>query len=330
MKKLLFVCLMSLFWGSGIMAPEVKAQYVYYYTDVHYDSFYRYVDGYTTTYLDYYSGFYYDPAVLGELYRTDMNETPLDAGYDEGYADIFPAEVYLFTWNYVEGRTYCTAGTHFVIDAYTGWRSVVARLYPCITIPYSPTPTPTVTPTPTPTITPTPTPASTPTVISVTFEQIHPSTEPISQNPQVSPHNPGIGLRIFPDDDYPQDPVDRQRIRVAATLSQPVPNVQVYFRNFDLDDPATDPIIDPMGNAGNDNNGTPLAGTLSACTATSNGCWASSNASGVATVEFTVTRQPGDNFAIAAGVNPNEVGAVNMSGIDLINGSGQPIPTSCT
>jgi hypothetical protein len=156
---------------------------------------------------------------------------------------------------------------------------------------------------------------------------------PISPNPAVAPHNPGIGLRIFPDDDVPQDPVDFRLVRVVATLSQPISNVPVYFRNFDLDDPATDPIIDPMGNAGNDNNGTPQAGQLTIL----NGCgvnqgiiFCPSNASGVAVIEFTVTRQPGDNFAIAAGLNPTEVGAVNVNGIDLTNGSGQTIPTSCT
>jgi hypothetical protein len=66
------------------------------------------------------------------------------------------------------------------------------------------------------------------------------------------------------------------------------------------------------------------------CSATSNGCSASTNASGVAIVEFTVTRQPGDNFAIAAGVIPAQVGAVSMNGIELNNGSGQIIPTNCT
>jgi len=309
--------MMSLIWGLGIMVPEAKAQTVYAYTDVQYVPSNRYVDGYTTTWLDYLAGLYYDPAVRGELYRTDMNEEPLDEGYDVGFADIIDAEVYLFSTNYVEGKTYCTSGTHFIIDAFTGNRTIVFRFYPCITIPIPPPPTP-------------PLPTPTPNVTSVTFEQIQTSTEPISPNPVVSPHNPGIGRRIFPDDDVPQDGVDRRLVRVTAALSQPIPNVLVYFRNFDLDDPATDPIIDPLGNAGDDNNGMPRAGTLRECSTTSNGCSASTDSSGVATVVFTVIRQPGDNFAIAAGVIPAEVGAVNMNGIDLINGSGQVIPTSCS
>ena len=153
---------------------------------------------------------------------------------------------------------------------------------------------------------------------------------PISDNPVVNPHNPGIGQRIFADDDTPQDGVDRRLVRVTATLSQPIPNVDVYFRNFDLDDPTDDSIIDPLGNAGDDNNGMPRAGTLSMCVATNDGCRASTDASGVATIEFTVTRQPGDNFAIAAGVITSEVRAVNMNGIELTNGSGQNIPTTCS
>lgn len=97
-----------------------------------------------------------------------------------------------------------------------------------------------------------------------------------------------------------------------------------------MDDPATDTTIDPNGTTGDDNNGNPRAGTLSACLPTANGCSALTNASGIATVEFTVTRQPGDNFAIAAGVIPAQVGAVTMNGIDLINGNEQVIPTSCS
>ncbi|MGH9948645.1 MAG: hypothetical protein ACRD6X_15820, partial [Pyrinomonadaceae bacterium] len=201
-----------------------------------------------------------------------------------------------------------------------------------------PTPTPTPTPTPCdpfaglPCQSPTPTPTPTPNVVSVTFSQVVASSEPISQNPVVMPHNPGVGQRIFPDDDSPGDMTDRRLVRVSATLSQPVANVPVYFRNFDLDDPATDPIIDPMGTAGNDNNGMPNAGEL----LFANGCGANgasvhcpTDANGVARIDFIVTRQPGDNFAIAASTIPAQANAVNIAGIELTNGGGQTIPTSC-
>ena len=227
-------------------------------------------------------------------------------------------------------RTYCVTSAHGLVDYWSYDDGKIIRFFTDEYTAFFTQDCYAFTPPPPPTPTPTPTPTLTPIVTSVAFEQIAPSSEPISPNPTVAPHNPGIGLRIFPDDDFPNDPADHQRIRVIATLSQPIPNVQVYFRNFDLDDPATDTTIDPNGTTGDDNNGNPRAGTLSACLPTANGCSALTNASGIATVEFTVTRQPGDNFAIAAGVIPAQVGAVTMNGIDLINGNEQVIPTSCS
>ena len=227
-------------------------------------------------------------------------------------------------------RTYCVTSAHGLVDYWSYDDGKIIRFFTDEYTAFFTQDCYAFTPPPPPTPTPTPIPTLTPIVTSVAFEQIAPSSEPISPNPTVAPHNPGIGLRIFPDDDFPNDPADHQRIRVIATLSQPIPNVQVYFRNFDLDDPATDTTIDPNGTTGDDNNGNPRAGTLSACLPTANGCSALTNASGIATVEFTVTRQPGDNFAIAAGVIPAQVGAVTMNGIDLINGNEQVIPTSCS
>jgi hypothetical protein len=177
---------------------------------------------------------------------------------------------------------------------------------------------------------PTPTPTATPNVVSVTFSQVTASTEPISPNPVVAPYNPGIGQRIFPDDDTPGDTVDRRLVRVTATLSQPIANVPVYFRNFDLDDPTTDSVIDPNGAAGNDNNGMPRPGQLlfaNGCGANGPSVFCPTNASGVATIDFVVTRQPGDNFAIAASVDPIAVNRVTVNGIELADGNGQNLPT---
>src|SRR5258708_39881161 len=102
MKRISFIGAVSVFLVLIALASKTNAQTIYYYADVHYDSSSRSVDGFTYTSLDYYAGQYYDPAVLGELYRTDMNESPLDSGYNVGYADVFDAEVYLFSTNYVE------------------------------------------------------------------------------------------------------------------------------------------------------------------------------------------------------------------------------------
>jgi hypothetical protein len=227
-------------------------------------------------------------------------------------------------------RRYCVTSEHGFVDY---WSYFDGKVYYSFTDEYTRAYTQecyTFTPPPTPT--PTPSPSPTPNVISVTFSQVTPSTEGITRNPAVAPHNPGIGERIFPDDDTPQDGVDRRLVRVTASLSQPIPNVPVYFRNFDLDDPATDTTIDINGTAGDDNSGTPTAGQLlfaNGCGANGASVFCPTDASGVATIVFVVTRQPGNNFAIAAGLTPAEVNAVNINGIELTNGSGQMIPTSC-
>ena len=97
------------------------------------------------------------------------------------------------------------------------------------------------------------------------------------------------------------------------------------FANFDPDDPSDDLIIDPNGSTGDDNNGEindSPAGQLSAN-------FAETNADGEATVNFTVTRQPGDNFAIAAGTNQDQVGSVAVNGTGLIDGNGNEISIGC-
>ncbi|MEP7075505.1 MAG: hypothetical protein ABI878_06810 [Acidobacteriota bacterium] len=143
------------------------------------------VDGYSGTWLNYNAGLYYDPDVIGDIYRTDNPETSLSNGRSIGYSDIIPAEVYLGTSNYVEGKTYCTFSQHAVWSyfyyASSGlwfdpgrydligngnppWpglpfiyyyviprRHFLGTTQACITIPLSPTPTPTPTPTPSPT-----------------------------------------------------------------------------------------------------------------------------------------------------------------------------------
>lgn len=169
-------------------------------------------------------------------------------------------------------------------------------------------------------------------MVSVTYSQVTASSEPIGDNPEVLPHNTGVGLRIFPDDDYPNDLNDRRQVLVTATLSQPIANVRVHFRSFDLDDPATDTTIDDPTFV-NDNAGTPRIGQLQIA----NGCgvdgaavFCPTNTNGVATVVFTATRQPGDNFAIAASVSPVQANGVNVNGIELTNSGGQNIPITCT
>lgn len=139
---------------------------------------------------------------------------------------------------------------------------------------------------------------------------------PLDNNP-----NAGGGQRIFPDKQTAVDTVNRRRVRVRATLSSPSPNVPIFFRSFDVDDPSSNAgPVDANGANGNDNRGMPQAGTLSAASA-------QTDASGAAQVELTVTMQPGDNFRVAAACNSTYLGGVVVNGTDLRDGSGNTLPT---
>lgn len=195
MKKTLARLIFVLSIVLAVSAAETYSQTAYGISIVRRNEAIRIVDGYSGTWLDYYAGLYYDPEVMGDLYRTDDPETSLSSGRHVGYADIVPAEVYLATTNYVEGRTYCTYSQHFVwsyfyqtsnfwwfdpfrysyfsgggsppFAGYTfSYYYVIPRRHrlgwtqACITIPNIPPPTPTPSPTATPTPTPTPTPCN--------------------------------------------------------------------------------------------------------------------------------------------------------------------------
>lgn len=185
MKKTLARLIFALSIVLAVSAAETYSQTAYGISIVRRNEAIRIVDGYSGTWLDYYAGLYYDPEVMGDLYRTDDPETSLSSGRHVGYADIIPAEVYLATNNYVEGRTYCTYSQHFVwsyfyqtsnfwwfdpfrYSYFSGGGSPPFGGYPfsyyyviprrhrlgwtqaCITIPNIPPPTPTPTPTPPP------------------------------------------------------------------------------------------------------------------------------------------------------------------------------------
>lgn len=125
-------------------------------------------------------------------------------------------------------------------------------------------------------------------VVKVTEVTLLPLGSVLDGNPKA-----GGGLRIFPDKTTPTDTIQRNRILVRARITPPVPGIPIYFKSFDVTDPTPDLTIDPNGTAGNDNLGSPQAGTLISATA-------STGLSGTAGVEFNVTMQPGDNFRIAA------------------------------
>jgi hypothetical protein len=173
-----------------------------------------------------------------------------------------------------------------------------------------------------------------PSVQSVVFESFNDATH----GSTVEPVNPGngiqgsaIGQRIFPDKETGNDNLNRRTVLVKATLAISRPNIKVYFKNYDLDDPSADsPPVDPTGNAGNDNNEAPQAGTFNViepCMSDQNGISCLTDASGVATIEFTTTMQPGDNFAVAASTRPSYLNGVEVDGVNLKDTSSNSLPT---
>lgn len=191
-----------------------------------------------------------------------------------------------------------------------------------------------------------------PKVLSVNYELIHTDDLPIDANP-----NAGGGLRIFPDKKTPNETVDRRRIRVKAQYSQMTAGIRIYFRNFDVDDPSADTApIDandtPTLKTGNDNNGNvdgtsaTRAGVLHVppsgqpnpynCQAFSNanasGVSCETDSNGVAVVEYTLTMQPGDNFAIVASPDEAYVSSLlhTTDGINLKDATNIEIPVTTT
>jgi hypothetical protein len=112
--------------------------------------------------------------------------------------------------------------------------------------------------------------------------------EAISSDPMVGGKRIFVGKRTAGD----TAASDRRKVVVRAQLSEPIPGVRVRFRFFDVDDPSSNgPPVDPNGSAGDDNRG--VGASLSAITEFTDG-------DGQASVVFSVSRQPGDNFRVAA------------------------------
>ncbi|MGI8787523.1 MAG: hypothetical protein ACR2HG_07175 [Pyrinomonadaceae bacterium] len=144
--------------------------------------------------------------------------------------------------------------------------------------------------------------------------------------------------RIFAEKKFPEDTVNHKRVRVKATVGKP--NVAVYFQNYDVDDPSDDDIIDDNGSAGNDNRegriiGQPYppsaAGTLSdgstVCPPSNGMLCRLTDSNGVATITFSVTKQPGDNFRVAASTDPAYLSGVTVNGTGLKDSANISLPT---
>jgi hypothetical protein len=149
---------------------------------------------------------------------------------------------------------------------------------------------------------------------------------PISDNPSA-----GAGKRIYPDRTTPGDLVNRKRVRIVVTTEPLVAAATIYLKSFDLDDPsANSNPIDTNASAGDDNRGSPQAGTLAAVGAsgTSNTLTLTADGSGVARADFTVTMHPGDNFMIAASVDEAFLIGLVADGGNLRDASGNSLPVT--
>jgi hypothetical protein len=139
---------------------------------------------------------------------------------------------------------------------------------------------------------------------------------PLDTNP-----NPGGGLRIYPDKESPQDPVERRTVRVQAITIPQAAGLPVSFRSFDVDDPFSDDRpVDSNGPEGDDNRGEPVLGSLNASVA-------ETDASGVAETVFTVSMKPGDNFKVAAACDATYLEGLVAEGVELRDADGNFLPT---
>ena len=153
-----------------------------------------------------------------------------------------------------------------------------------------------------------------PTITRVVWERIN-ST--VNANPAA-----GGGERIFPDRETLASAGNQRIIRVRATVNPVKAGTRVYFRAFDMDDPSSNNApLDTNGNAGNDNRSLPRAGRLSVPSALTDN-------NGVATVQFTVGMNPGDNYRVAASATRNYLTGVTVNGTDLEDATHATLPTN--
>jgi Domain of unknown function (DUF4214) len=117
MRKPLLYCVLL----AGILivmsAKQANAGEVVGISIVAYDRESREVFGYSATWLDFDAAYYYDPAVQGELYWQFNNEVPLDSGTSQGFG-VFPAQVWLYSAQYLPLTVYSTYSNHFVVAYY--------------------------------------------------------------------------------------------------------------------------------------------------------------------------------------------------------------------
>lgn len=159
-------------------------------------------------------------------------------------------------------------------------------------------------------------------ISSLEFEEID---SEITVNPGNGVYGTDIGWRIFPGYQNLYDQTDRSTVRVTAQVYPAISGIEIHFRSFDMDDPSSsDPDLDnenlTQDNRGDVNGKKEGRFDIDLLYTDSNGR---------ASAEFTVTKQPGDNFAILAAKDGTQFNGVALDGMDLKK-NGVVISTSPT
>ncbi len=218
---------------------------------------------------------------------------------DEMYGTENFAEVYLFTTPTVDGN-YCVDGEHYIED--NNNELLYAQSSDCMNVELPQE------------------------ISSLEFEEID---SPIDDNPTFGNHTLPDGKRIFPDKETPSDTTNRAKVRIKATISPVVENVEVHFKSFDLDDPSSNALPLDDETLAEDNRGEVNGNKEGVLDEGGNTITAVTDSNGVASVVLTVTKQPGDNFAVVASKDGNYLANISVQGVELKNGS-QTVSTSET
>jgi hypothetical protein len=177
-------------------------------------------------------------------------------------------------------------------------------------------------------------------ITSVTFEPINDTKRAIQSELGANPDFAGGGKKIFPDKKSINDSLNRKTVKVVAHTSF-APGTKITFRAFDVDDPTTDnTIVDDSGPLGRDNrvegsdkpegklDKDPTSNTTSGCSQADGTCWAQTDATGVARVEFAVNMHPGNNYRVGASSDETYLlgAAADVGSTKVIGPDGELLP----
>jgi hypothetical protein len=141
----------------------------------------------------------------------------------------------------------------------------------------------------------------------------------------------GGGVRFFPDATTPLG--QPQKLKVKAKITPAQKDVPIYFRSYDVDDSSG--LFSNSAHTGQDNqgptvrnDGIALEGKFDGF-ATNATVSAMTDTSGIASVTFIVTMQPGDNFKVVATTDQNlinNMSPLSISGQDILDSTNNNMP----